>query len=68
MAKHLNGPQGTVKVKWLSKTTTFVNLEKDANSQSLEAQEPQAPPVREPDANLPDIVPLEESEIVDDIF
>ena len=68
VAKHRNGPQGTVKVKWIGKTTTFANLEKDANAQSLEEQEPQAPPVREPDANLPDIVPLEESELVDDIF
>ena len=69
VAKHRNGPQGTVKVKWLSKITTFVNLEKDANSQSLEATEPgQAPEVKEPDANLPDIVPLEDSELIDDIF
>ena len=68
VAKHRNGPQGTVKVKWLGKTTTFLNLEKDANAQSLEATEPAPMPVKEPDANLPDIVPMEESELVDDIF
>ena len=69
VAKHRNGPQGTVKVKWLGKTTTFLNLEKDANAQSLEAQEPPAPvEVKEPDANLPEIVPMEESELVNDIF
>ena len=67
VAKHRNGPQGTVKVKWLSKITTFVNLDKDANAQSLEAQEPPAPP-KQSDKNLPDIVPLEDSELVDDIF
>lgn len=68
VAKHRNGPQGTVKVKWMSKITTFMNLEKDANAQSLEAQEPQGPPVIEPDNNLPDIVPLEDSGLVDDVF
>ena len=68
VAKHRNGPQGTVKVKWLSKITTFANLEKDANAQSLEATEPALPQVKEPDQNLPEIVPLDESELVDDIF
>lgn len=68
VAKHRNGPQGTVKVKWMSKITTFMNLEKDANAQSLEAQEPQAPQVIKPDESLPDIVPLEDSGLVDDIF
>lgn len=69
VAKHRNGPQGTVKVKWIGETTTFVNLEKDANAQSLEGTEPPEPSrVIQPDENLPDIVPLEESDIVDDIF
>lgn len=69
VAKHRNGPQGTVKVKWIGETTTFVNLEKDANAQSLEGTEPPEPnKVIQPDENLPDIVPLEESDIVDDIF
>jgi len=69
VAKHRNGPQGTVKVKWIGETTTFVNLEKDANSQSLEGTEPPEPnKVTLPDENLPDIVPLDESDIVDDIF
>lgn len=69
VAKHRNGPQGTVNVKWIGETTTFVNLEKDANSQSLEGTEPPEPnKVTMPDENLPDIVPLEESDIVDDIF
>lgn len=68
VAKHRNGPQGTVKVKWLSKITTFANLEKDANAQSLEATEPALPKVKAPDENSPEMVPLEESELVDDIF
>jgi len=62
VAKHRNGPQGTVKVKWIGETTTFVNLEKDANTQSLEGTEPPEPnKVTLPDENLPDIVPLDES-------
>ena len=68
VAKHRNGPQGTVNVKWIGETTTFVNLEKDANAQSLERQEPAEPKVIKPDESLPDIVPLDESDIVDDIF
>lgn len=69
VAKHRNGPQGTVNVKWIGETTTFVNLEKDANAQSLEGTEPPEPnKVVKPDENLPDIVPLDESDIVDDIF
>lgn len=68
VAKHRNGPQGTVNVKWIGETTTFVNLEKDANAQSLEGQEPPENKVTKPDENLPDIVPLDESDIVDDIF
>ena len=68
VAKHRNGPQGTVKVKWMSKITTFMNLEKDANAQSLEAQEPQEPQVVKPDESLPEIVPLEDSELVDEVF
>ena len=70
IAKHRNGALGTVKVKWLSSITTFANLEKDANAMSLEASEPVAPvktsqPVSD---DLPPVQPLEESDIVDDIF
>lgn len=63
IAKHRNGPLGSVKVKWLSNIVTFVNLDKDSNAQSLEDNEPTPPP-----ANMPEIVPMEDSNIVDDIF
>ncbi len=69
IAKHRNGGLGTVKVKWLPSITTFVNLEKDANAQSLEATEPIAPPTYMPsDADIPPVTSIEESDIVDDIF
>ncbi len=62
IAKHRNGPLGTVNVKWASNITTFMNLGKDADAQSLEQQ---APPV--PQGDVPEIVPLDDVE-VDDIF
>lgn len=69
IAKHRNGSLGTVKVKWIPSITTFVNLEKDANAMSLEETEPVSPIKPEvPDDKLPEIAPIEETDIVDDIF
>lgn len=42
IAKHRNGPVGTIKMRWIGEITTFVNLEKDANTKSLEASIPPA--------------------------
>ena len=63
VAKHRNGPIGTVPVKWLPQITTFMNLDKDANEMSMEAT---APEVKL--NNVPDIVPLEEVPNLTDIF
>jgi len=43
IAKHRSGALDTIKLKFLSEHTTFVNLNNDANAQSLEKQMPSAP-------------------------
>lgn len=63
VAKHRNGPQGTAKVKWIGSTTTFVNLGKAADAMSLDATAPPLP--KKSDDNLPEIVPIDESDILD---
>lgn len=40
LAKHRNGALDTVKLKFISEYTTFVNMDKDANEQSLETSIP----------------------------
>lgn len=40
IAKHRSGALDTIKLKFLSEHTTFVNLDKDANAKSLENQIP----------------------------
>ncbi len=69
VAKHRNGGTGTVKTKWNGSTTTFINLEKDSNSQSLEKTMPKAKKNDSLDQleDLPEIVPIDQSDI-DDIF
>lgn len=71
VAKHRNGGTGTVKVKWNGSTTTFLNLERDSSMQSLEKTMPKAKPNDSLDeldsAELPEIVPIDKSDI-DDIF
>ncbi len=62
ISKHRNGPLGTVKLKWLSELTSFANLEQDSNRQSLDEL---APPNNENQKDLPEIVPLDESDITD---
>ncbi len=67
IAKHRNGALGNVKVKWIGNITTFVNLERDANEQSLDDLAP--PPIPNDasaiDDSMPEIVPLEDSDITD---
>ena len=40
VAKNRSGERPTIKVKWVGSITSFLNLEKDADAQSLEATEP----------------------------
>ncbi len=65
IAKHRNGALGEVKVKWMGDITTFVNLEKDANEQSLDELAPPPIPNDSIDESMPEIVPLEDSDITD---
>ena len=73
IAKHRNGSLGTVKVKWIPSITTFVNLEKDANMQSLvesvpgEQSKPKNQSVEHSEDSMPDIIPVDDGNI-DDIF
>lgn len=70
VAKHRNGACEDIPVRWISNITTFKNLERDANAQSLEASAPADPMPSDKDipADLPEITPLDESDIIDDIF
>lgn len=63
IAKHRNGALGSIPVKWISEITTFTNIGKDANMQSLESLEPKSN--AKLDKPLPEIVPLDESDITD---
>ena len=72
LAKHRNGPTGTINMRWIGSSTTFVNLEKDANAQSLEATEPYIPP-KDNDVPPPNDEPADAKEEIldgelDDIF
>jgi len=72
LAKHRNGPTGTINMRWIGSSTTFVNLEKDANAQSLEETEPYIPP-KDNDVPPPEDAPVESKEEIldgelDDIF
>lgn len=62
VAKHRNGALDTIKLKFISDYTTFVNLDKDSNRQSLEKQIPSD--------NKPKKVEISEEELakLDDIF
>ena len=69
IAKHRNGALGTIKLKFIQEHTTFVDLNKASNMNSLEETLP--PPVTSGvinKNNLPDITPLGENEDLTDIF
>ena len=77
VAKHRNGPQGTVKLRWNGAITSFENLESDMNLQSLEQTAPQVKPNNSSDGiiegdilpeNLPPITPLDDNSDLTDIF
>ena len=67
LEKHRNGPTGEIPVKWIPYTTTFMNLNKDADAMSLEKGAPVKPGRETPTPDDNDMVPFEESD-VDDIF
>lgn len=66
IAKHRSGALDTIKMKFISEHTTFVNLDKDSNNQSLEKQ---APPLKPKETKLEKVeVTEEELNQLDDIF
>lgn len=76
VAKHRNGPQGTVKLRWNGSTTSFENLEHDSNLQSLTETAPKIAPNNSSEGiiddseleNLPPITPLSNNSELTDIF
>ncbi len=73
LAKHRNGALDTVKLKFIAEHTTFVNLDKDSNAQSLEKQIPKEysknKEKEEKDFKLEEIsVTDEQLQEIDDIF
>lgn len=65
VAKNRSGESPTIKVKWVGSITSFLNLEKDADAQSLEATEPvtrETPKVQKED-NATAVIAEDEEEI-----
>lgn len=63
LAKHRNGETGTIPLKFISETTTFTNLSKDSDSQSLEKSMPNFDKKQTED--LPPMQPLGDSDVAD---
>ena len=61
IAKHRNGPVGTVNLKFIREHTTFTNLTKDSNAQSFEKSMPDFD--KKNKENLPEIKPIDDSDI-----
>jgi len=57
IAKNRSGKCDNIKVKWVGSITSFLNLDKDANAQSLESTEPQE--YSAPKSNEADNVPMD---------
>ena len=65
IAKNRSGKCDTIKTKWVGSITSFLNLERDANAQSLEDSAPYDPtnvPVEE-NIPAPDLAPMNDMEI-----
>lgn len=66
IAKHRNGEQGTVPLRWRGEYVTFVNMSKDADADSLEKTAPQAVKKKN-EVQFNNYEKMEETEI-DDVF
>ena len=65
LAKHRNGALDTIKLKFISEHTTFVNLDKDSNAQSLEKRIPPERKNREQKQDEKGSPKLEKIEVTD---
>ena len=69
VAKHRNGPLDNIKLKFESNTTSFRNLSREAEAESLEKSMPSVEnkkkQMQEEKVPLPDIVPIDNSDIGD---
>ena len=63
VAKHRNGDIGTIKLKFIKEHTTFTNLNKDGDAESLERTMPSFDGKKSKD--LPEIMPIGDSSITD---
>ena len=63
LAKHRNGETGTIPLKFISETTTFTNLTKDSDSQSLEKSMPSFD--KKTVGDLPPMQPIGDSDVTD---
>ena len=76
IAKNRSGKCDTIKTKWVGSITSFLNLERDANDQSLEDSAPFAPPPPQEESGVEEtpapaemeVKPLSEAEELLDIF
>ena len=71
VAKHRNGGLDTIKLKFMKEYTTFMSLSSDSDAGSLERSMPNFAQKSKPKTpvNVPeDIVPIQDSDLVDDIF
>ena len=69
IAKHRNGSLDTIRLKFMREFTTFMSLSSDADAGSLEKSMPTPRPKPKTDVEVPpDIVPMAESGVADDIF
>jgi len=77
IAKHRNGPLGTINLQWVGKNASYRSLDKDSNMQSLENSAPPEPRARRSedapvavapsDSDVPPLQPIDDNDIPFDV-
>lgn len=65
LAKHRNGPVGTINLKFIREHTTFTNLTKDSEASSLEKSMPNFDASKVDKTKLPEMTSIADSDITD---